>query len=281
MRRQSLLLLDEREDEGSQGHSVLSALLHRRGGDDERVVLDPLFPDRSGFTGAQHGCELKEEEDLRPPRRLRHDAHDGGKLLPVDGRHRLHDGRGEDAAHPLDRIVLDETCAHRQVEDLTGAHQDPLERGSLARLVESLDGVDHEGCGDLVELARSDRPNEIALEAALFILIAHDASALETAPQLEGIAERVTRRRSLTDLLFLSSRELSGLRERQGGEVPEKEVSDFPVLANSQDETLRPCWLNLDGETSAEGDCESLFLRFQCRDFLGGKHGVEEIPRYR
>lgn len=85
----------------------------------------------------------------------------------------------------------------------------------------------------------------------------------------------------MTDLLFLSSRELSSLRERQGGEVPEKEVSDFPVLANSQDETLRPCWLNLDGETSAEGDCESLFLRFQCRDFLGGKHGVEEIPRYR
>ena len=52
------------------------------------------------------------------------------------------------------------------------------------------------------------------------------------------------------------------LRERQGGEVSEKVVSDFSILANSEDEALRPCGLNLDGETSAEGNSESFFLRF-------------------
>lgn len=140
--------------------------------------------------------------------------------------------------------------------------------------------MDDERGRDLVELSRTDRPDEIALEAPTLILIAHDAPALQAAPKLEGVSKRITRGRFLTDLLFLSSRELSGLRECQGGEVTEKEVSDFSILTNSEDEALRPCWLNLDGETSAEGDCESLFLRLQCRDFLGGKHGVEEIPRH-
>lgn len=281
VRRQPPLLLDECEDEGRQGHAVLSALLHRRRGNRDRVAVDPLFPDRRGFAGAEHCRQLKEKKHLHPARRLRHDSHHGGQFLPVDGRHRRHDWRSEDPRNSFDGVVLDESRANCEVENLSGAHDDPFERRPLSGAVKPLDGVDDEGRRDLVELSGSDRPDEVAHEAPSLILIGHDAPALETAPQLEGIAERVTRRRSLTDLLFLSSRELSGLGERQGGEVPEKEVSDFPVLANSQDETLRPCWLNLDGETSAEGDCESLFLRFQCRDFLGGKHGVEEIPRYR
>lgn len=281
VRRKSLFFLEEGEDEGRQRHAVLAPFFHGCRRDGERVAVDPLFAHRCGFAGAEHRRELKEKEHLQASRRLRYDAHDGWKFLPVDGRHRRHDWRSEDPRNSFDGVVLDESRANCEVENLSGAHDDPFERRPLSGTVKPLDGVDDEGRRDLVELSGSDRPDEVAHEAPSLILIGHDAPALETAPQLEGIAERVTRRRSLTDLLFLSSRELSGLRERQGGKVPEKEVSDFPVLANSQDETLRPCWLNLDGETSAEGDCESLFLRVQCRDFLGGKHGVEEIPRYR
>ena len=273
VRRKSLFFLEEGEDEGRQRHAVLAPFFHRCRRDGERVAVDPLFAHRCGFAGAEHRRELKEKEHLQASRRLRHDAHDGWKFLPVDGRHRRHDRRGEDAAHSFDGVVLDEASAHRQVEDFSGAHQDALEGRTLARFVEASNGVDDEGRGDFVELSGSDRSDEIALESAPFILIADDAPALQAAPKLEGVSKRITRGRFLTDLLFLSSRELSGLRECQGGEVTEKEVSDFSILANSQDEALRPCWLNLDGETSAEGDCESFFLRLQCRDFLGGKHG--------
>ena len=55
--------------------------------------------------------------------------------------------------------------------------------------------------------------------------------------------------------------------------MSEEVISDLSILANTKDEALRPRWLNLDGKTSAEGDRESFFLRFQFRDFLGGKHG--------
>ena len=188
VRRQSLLLLDEGEDEGRQGHAVLSVFLHRRRGYRERRVLDPLFADRCGFTGAEHRRKLKEEEHLHPSRSLRHDPHDGRQLFPVDGRHRRHDGRGEDAAHSFDGVVLDKASAHRQVEDLSGAHQDAFQSGSLARLVEALDGVDDKRRRDLVELSGSDRADEVPLEATTLVLIGHDAPALQAAPKLESVA---------------------------------------------------------------------------------------------
>ena len=111
-------------------------------------------------------------------------------------------------------------------------------------LNEALDGMDDERGRDLVELSRTDRPDEIALEAPTLILIAHDAPALQAAPKLEGVSKRITQGRFLTDLLFLSSRELSGLRESQGGKVTEKVISHLAVLGNSEDETFGACWLN-------------------------------------
>lgn len=75
VRRQSLLLLEKAEHEGRQGNAVLAALLHRRRGNDECGVLDPLFADGRGFARAEHRRELEEEEDLCSSRRLRHDGH--------------------------------------------------------------------------------------------------------------------------------------------------------------------------------------------------------------
>lgn len=44
--------------------------------------------------------------------------------------------------------------------------------------------------------------------------------------------------------------------------MSEEVISDLSILANTKDEALRPCRLNLDGQTSAEGNCESFFARF-------------------
>lgn len=140
--------------------------------------------------------------------------------------------------------MFDVASAHGQVEDLSGAHEDALERGTLPGLVEPFDRVDHEGCGDLVELSRSDLADEVALEAALFILVGNDATSFEAAPKLECIAKCVPRRRFLTDLLFLFPRKLTGLRKCQGGEVTEEVISDLSVLGNSEDETFGASWLN-------------------------------------
>ena len=84
--------------------------------------------------------------------------------------------------------MFDVARAHGQVEDLSCAHEDALERGALARLVEPFDCVDDERGGDLVELTRSNRPDEIALEATSFVLIADDAPSLQAAPELESVA---------------------------------------------------------------------------------------------
>lgn len=51
--------------------------------------------------------------------------------------------------------------------------------------------MDDERGRDLVELTRSDRTDEIALESPPLILIAHDATALQAAPKLESIAQGV------------------------------------------------------------------------------------------
>lgn len=105
---------------------MLSALLHRVGGNRERVAVDPLFADGCGLTRAEHGRELKKEEHLHPPRRLRHDAHDVRQFLPVDRRHGLDDGRGKDPRNALDGVVRDVPRAHREVENLSGPHEDPF-----------------------------------------------------------------------------------------------------------------------------------------------------------
>ena len=268
VRRQSLLLFDECEDEGRERDAVLSAFLHRRRGDRERRVLDPLFSDRSGFARAEHGRELKEEEHLHPPRCVRHDAHDVRKLLPVDRRHGLDDGRRKYPGDSFDGIVLDEARTDCQVEDLSGTHEDALERGALPGPVEPFDRVDDERGRDLVELTRSDRSDKVALESPPLILIAHDAPALQAAPELESIAQSVPGRRLLADLLFLSPRKLTGLRKSQSGEVPEKVISDLSVFGDPEDEAFCPGGLDLHRQPATKGHGESFFPRLECRNLL-------------
>ena len=153
VRRQPLLFLDEGEYEGRERHAVLPSFLHGRCRDDERVAFNPVLADGNGFARSEHRRELKEEEELHPSGRLRHDEHDGRKFSPVDRRHRSHDGRSKDPRNSLDRVVFDVARAHGKVEDFSCAHENSFERGALSRLVETLDRVDDQGRCDLIELA--------------------------------------------------------------------------------------------------------------------------------
>lgn len=213
VRRKSLFFLKEGEDEGRQRHAVLAPFFHGCRRDGERVAVDPLFAHRCGFAGAEHRRELKEKEHLQASRRLRHDAHDGWKFLPVDGRHRRHDWRSEDPRNSFDGVVLDESRANCEVENLSGAHDDPFERRPLSGTVKPLDGVDDEGRRDLVELTTAKRLDDVALEATAFVLVAHDLGLFEAAPETKSVFQYIALRWLKPDVLSQASGFLSCLRE--------------------------------------------------------------------
>lgn len=126
MRRQSFFLFKKKEGKFRKRDTVFPSLFHRLGRDQKGFLFDPVFPERCRLTRAKHRDELKKKEHLHASRGRGHHFHDGGKFLPVDGRHRLHDGRGEDAGNALDGIVLDVAGADREVEDLPRSHEHAL-----------------------------------------------------------------------------------------------------------------------------------------------------------
>lgn len=132
--------------------------------------------------------------------------------------------------------------------------------------------MDDEGRRDLVELSRADRPDEVALQATLLVLVRHDAAALQAAPELEGVPQDVAGGRLLSDLFLFASRELLRLRERQLGKVAERNIANSSSLRDSQDETLRPCRLDFYGKSASDRDGVSFFSRFECRNFFRGFH---------
>lgn len=87
--------------------------------------------------------------------------------------------------------MFDVARAHGKVEDFSCAHENSFERGALSRLVEPFDRVDHERSRDFVDLAGSQRVDDVALHAALLVLVRDDAPALQATPKLEDVAKRV------------------------------------------------------------------------------------------
>lgn len=72
----------------------------------------------------------------------------------------------------------------------------------------------------------------------------------------------------MADLLFLSPCKLTGLRKCQGGEVPEKVISDLSVFGDPEDKAFRPGGLDLHRQPATKGHGESFFSRLERRELL-------------
>ena len=79
--------------------------------------------------------------------------------------------------------------------------------------LDAFDRLDDERRGDLIDLAASQWVDDVALHAALLVLIADDLSALEVLPKRPCVAEHVTTRRLLAKLLAFASGDLASLHE--------------------------------------------------------------------
>lgn len=101
----------------------------------------------------------------------------------MNRRHRLHDRRCKDSAHPVNRIVVDIAGAHGQVHDFAGTHENALQSGLMPCSFDVFDGLDDKRRRDFVNLAPSERLDDVPLHSAFFVLIADDAAAFQVFPE--------------------------------------------------------------------------------------------------
>ena len=92
--------------------------------------------------------------------------------------------------------------------------------------LDAFDGLDDKRRGDLVDLAASQRSDDVALHAPALILVTHDAPALEVLPQRPSVAQRIASRRLLAELLALAPSDLPGLHQRDFWPMAERNVRD-------------------------------------------------------
>lgn len=87
--------------------------------------------------------------------------------------------------------MLDVSGTNGKIEDLAKSHEHALERRLLAVLFDRLHGSYHERSRDLVELTIADRFDDVPLEAAAFVQIAHDLGLFETAPKTKSVFQYI------------------------------------------------------------------------------------------
>lgn len=148
----------------------------------------------------------------------------------MDGRHRLDDGRGEDAADSVDWVVVDVAGTHGQVHDFARAHKDALQGRLMPGSLDAFDCLDDERSGDLIDLTTSEWTDDVALHAAAFILVADDATALEVFPERPRVAQCVTAWRLLPEFFALASGDLASLHKTHLWPVTKCKVRDTAAM---------------------------------------------------
>lgn len=96
--------------------------------------------------------------------------------------------------------------------------------------LDAFDRLDDKWSGDLIDLTAAQWANDVSLHASLFILIRHDAAALEVFPQRPSIAQSVATRRLLTEFLSLASGDLASLHETHLWPVAKCDVGDATAM---------------------------------------------------
>ena len=148
----------------------------------------------------------------------------------MDGRHWLDDGRCEDAADSVNRVVVDVARADGQVHDFARAHEDALEGRLVTSALDAFDGLDDEWRGDLIDLSAAKWSDDVSLHAAALILVTDDAPALEVLPKRPSVAQDVASRRFLAELFALAPGDLPGLHQRDFWPMAKRNVRDATTM---------------------------------------------------
>lgn len=148
----------------------------------------------------------------------------------MNRRHRLHDRRCKDSAHPVNRIVVDVAGADGQVHDFAGAHEDALEGRLVTSALDAFDGLDDKRRGDLIDLSAAKWSDDVALHAAALILVADDATALEVLPKRPSVAECVATWRFLAELFALAPGDLASLHKTQLWPMAKCKIRDATAM---------------------------------------------------
>lgn len=156
----------------------------------------------------------------------------------MNRRHWFDDRSREDARDSIYGVVVDVSGADGQIHDFACAHEHALESRLMPVAFDGLNRLYDKRRRYFIDLAATKRVNDVALHAALFILIRHYAAALEVFPERPCIAQRVPARRLLTEFLSLAPGELTGLYERDLRPVAKSEISNPSTGADPKHPTF-------------------------------------------
>lgn len=106
----------------------------------------------------------------------------------MNRRHRFDDWSRKDSAHPVNGVMGDVARADGQVHDFARAHEHALESRLVPRSFDGLDGLDDKRRRDFVNLASSERLDDVPLHSAFFVLIADDATTFQVFPECPCIS---------------------------------------------------------------------------------------------
>lgn len=148
----------------------------------------------------------------------------------MHGRHGLDDRGRKDTRDSIYGVVVDVPSADGQVHDFARAHKDALQGRLVPGSLDAFDCLDDERSGDLIDLSATERSDDVALHAALFVLIRHDAAALEVLPKRPSVAQCVATWRFLAELLALAPGDLASLHETHFWPMSKCEVCDTAAM---------------------------------------------------
>ena len=109
--------------------------------------------------------------------------------------------------------MLEVASTNSEIHDLPHSHEDSFECGLVPGSFNWQDVADDERGGDLVDLLAAECPNDVVFEASSLFFVRHDATFLETAPQLEGVVEYVSGWRLKACIFATSADDHPGLLE--------------------------------------------------------------------
>lgn len=78
---------------------------------------------------------------------------------------------------------MDVAGTHGEIHHLSGTHENAFQGRLMPGAFDAFDGLDDKRCRDFVNLASSERLDDVPLHSAFFILITGDSTAFQVFPE--------------------------------------------------------------------------------------------------
>ena len=138
----------------------------------------------------------------------------------------------------------------------------------MACRLDAFDGVNDKRRGDFVDLAASNRSDDVSLQSTLFVCVIDDPASLEIAPKLEGVCEHIASRRLKPERFSSFSSFLTRLFKRHLRPSPKCDVGNAARIRQTQVPAFNARRVDPQTKSVAISHGKSFFFWQDCRYFL-------------